>query len=501
MLSVVGLILLGWSLVALTWPLSGDDGVFAWIADTVHRGGAPYRDAWDTKGPGAWLPALLVQKIVGRNSWGIRAFDIAMVVAALFGIRSVARRIALPGGGAIAMALYALWYSSLDFWQSAQPDGWVASWLIVACSLVLVGHPVAALAAGALVGVATLSKPFYLGFAVVLWMLIALVPQRQKRQRGVQSMLVLVGIVATGAAILWLVKAWGGWEAYLDAQRWTRDVYAGLDTNWMMRFPLAFQQVLMTPWGVVVPFALFGAFYPPIKDRRLVWALIVGFLGAVAGVIVQGRFWTYHGLPMLPFLALLADCGFNALRREVAGVPAARFRAAALLLALAAGAIAPLQLFYRFTRSRLNTEIRARYERHEFRYYGHHSDAAYTIIDSLARIEPRPARIMMWAMHMGPYFVNDLTLPTRFAVIRPLFDGPGTSYRARYRAEFEAGMRASPARWWLIPSASLLNRDDELREREISTYPAVAEFLRANYRRAGGTEDWDILEYTGPIVR
>ena len=490
----VAIVFGGWSLLSLTWPLSGDAGVFAWMADTVHRGGAPYVDSWDTKGPSAWLPSLLVQSLFGRTSWGIRLFDIAMVLSAIAAMRAIARRLGQPGSGRVAIALYALWYASLDFWHSAQPDGWVASWLIVACWCALSGGSGGAVAAGALIGVATLVKPFYLGYAVVLWMIVGFAQDRTLRQRIVQAMLVVVGFGLSISALLLATRAWGGLDGFWEVQRWNRDVYARLGDPWLTRIPAMFKGMLLMPWGIVGPIALFGAVRPTRAHRRTIAALAVGFLGAVAGVMLQGKGWMYHWLPMLPFLALLADIGFAALREETAGEIAGRFRRLALLLALAVAALTPLQQFFRYLRTRNSADAIAAYERREFRYYGRYPGSAYSIVDSLARIAPQRARIMLWAMHPAAFVLADLRPPTRFAVIRPLFDGAGTVERANYRVQFIAELEKNPPRWWLMPSSDLLSREDELRGYRLGAFNAASELLQSRYRLAGETSDWMIYE-------
>ena len=40
-----------WAVASLGWPFGLDQGIFAWVGDTVLRGGWPYRDAWEIKGP------------------------------------------------------------------------------------------------------------------------------------------------------------------------------------------------------------------------------------------------------------------------------------------------------------------------------------------------------------------------------------------------------------------------------------------------------------------
>ena len=496
-------VFVGWSLLALTWPLSGDAGVFAWMADTVHRGSVPYVNAWDTKGPGAWLPSLLMQSLFGRTAWAIRAFDVAMLVAALTALRSIARRLEQPGAGRVAVALYIVWYTSLDYWQSAQPDGWVATWLVCACALAMTGEWLAVLFAGALVGLATMVKPFYLGYALVLWIIVVVKPGGSTTGRALRVTLVLAGIVAAVGLPLLYLRHLGAYDGFLEVQRWNRDVYAGLGDPWLTRVPAMFKGMLLMPWGIVGPIALFGAIRPTRAHRRTITALTVAFLGAVAGVMLQGKGWMYHWLPMLPFLALLADIGFGALRTETAGEIAGRFRWLALGLAFAVGGITPLQQFYRYVRSRRSAEMIATYERREFRYYGRYPGSLYGVVDSLQAVAARdPARptILVWAMHPAPQTLADARIPTRFAVIRPLFDGAGTEFRARYRTQFETELRAAPPRWWLQPTPELVATDEELRSHDIRTYLPAANVLLSEYREAGRTTDWMIYERRSAVA-
>jgi hypothetical protein len=499
LLLAVSAVALGWAALSFSWPLSGDAGVFGWMADTVARGGAPYADAWDTKSPGAWLPSLLLQRLTGRNPWSIRVFDLAMLALALLSLRGVARKLEQPGDGRIAVVLYTLWYCSLDYWASAQPDGWVAAWLIAACWCALRASIPDALLAGCLLGLATMVKPFYLGYLVVLLMLVGTAHGRLGRQRVSHAVAVLAGVGLTIAAILGAVRAWGGLDAYWELQRWNAQVYAGFDTPWTTRVPAMFKGMLVMPWGIVAPMALFGAVRPTRKHRRPIHALLIGFAGAVAGVMLQGKGWNYHWLPMLPFLAILSDVGLAALRPENAGEIAGRFRVMALALGLTVAGITPLQMFWRYARSKVSAEAAETYERREFRYYGRDRQSAYHVADSLKVLRQDSTDLLLiWAMHPAVHVLNGLVIPTRFAVIRPLYDGPGTTFRESYRAEFLGEMRATPPRWWLVATPALRAREEELRVHDIADFPEAAALLARDYRVGGQTQDWLIYERRVP---
>ena len=500
LLIAVGAVFVFWCLLSLTWPLSGDAGVFSWMADTAYRGGAPYVDSWDTKGPASWLPSLLMQLIVGRTAWGIRVFDIASVLAAVAAMRSISIALGLSGSGRVAISLYLMWYAGLDFWNSAQPDGWVGAWLIVAVGLALSRKRLGAAGAGLLVGLASMQKPFYVGFIVVIWIVIRASPRRSEGSIGIRTVLAGAGLLAAVGLQLVLLQNLGGLEGYWDVQQWNANVYAPLGDPWLTRLPAAIRGMFQLPWGVVTPFALFGALKLSGRQRLASVALVVGLAGAVLGVVVQGKGWLYHWLPMLPFLALLADAGFGSLTLEAAGEIAGQLRRLTLALALLLAGLAPAQQFYRYVGSRVSAASVATYERREFRFYGRYPGSAYVIVDSLARIEPRSARIALWAMHPAPQYLAGLPQPTRFAVIRPLYDGEGSPYRVRYRAQFDSIIRARPPRWWLLPTQKLIAREPELKEYEIEGFPAAKEFLLTHYRAMGASDDWLVYERIEPAT-
>ena len=45
------------------------------------RGGWPYRDAWEIKGPATHFLYALAQALFGRDVWGLRVLDLALLAA------------------------------------------------------------------------------------------------------------------------------------------------------------------------------------------------------------------------------------------------------------------------------------------------------------------------------------------------------------------------------------------------------------------------------------
>jgi hypothetical protein len=112
-----------------------DQGIYAAVADTVLRGGMPYRDAWDFKPPGIFIIYAATRATFGSGQWAIRlveVFGLASVVGAFF---LLARRFFGDGRiGIIGGALAVLVYAELEFWHTGQPEsfgGILTSWALV----------------------------------------------------------------------------------------------------------------------------------------------------------------------------------------------------------------------------------------------------------------------------------------------------------------------------------------------------------------------------------
>ena len=77
-----------WALSSLWLPYGWDHGAFGYLSDTVLRGGMPYRDALDFKGPLTFYVFAGLQLVFGRQMWAIRAFDLVLLACACFaGVR------------------------------------------------------------------------------------------------------------------------------------------------------------------------------------------------------------------------------------------------------------------------------------------------------------------------------------------------------------------------------------------------------------------------------
>src|SRR5471032_2167823 len=87
-----------WGLSSLWLPFGWDQGLFGYVADVIRRGGMPYRDVWEIKGPLVLYLYSAAQTLFGAHMWSVRVLDLlALAASSLAGYRMLRR---LEGKGA-----------------------------------------------------------------------------------------------------------------------------------------------------------------------------------------------------------------------------------------------------------------------------------------------------------------------------------------------------------------------------------------------------------------
>ena len=161
----LGLFTLLVGLASVTWPFAWDPGIFTWVGDTIRHGGLPYRDAWDAKGPFAYYAYALVQRGEVPAMWPVRLLDLAFVTAGAVAVAVIVRRF-VPGNAGIITAFFlVLTHYSTDFYNTAQPDAWIAAISAIAMTALLRPdldrRPGLAVLAALLLGAGLLQKPTF----------------------------------------------------------------------------------------------------------------------------------------------------------------------------------------------------------------------------------------------------------------------------------------------------------------------------------------------------
>jgi hypothetical protein len=490
---------------SLWWPFGWDQGIFAWIGGTAARGGLPYRDAWDVKGPLTFAPFALTELVFGREMWAIRLFDLALLALAVAAIRRLVRSRAGPGAATGAALLYALAYLGFGYWHTAQPDGWVAMIALVGWAPMLaderaIGRPGVMAAAGIVVGLGVLAKPLYLLLALVPLGALALAGEIPPARR-VRLALAFAGGAA--APVLICAAAFairGGLGALLDT-------YLGFNAELARTGQKPVVRVLRGMYGRMVerpavllalPAAAAGVAVLARDARRTAIVLGGWLLLALLIVFIQGRLFGYHWHAVFAPLAVLTGIGLGRLWRPNGGAPALEIRSAvALLTLLLASLIArqPAREVYSWLRHVTGEATRTEYLA-DYAYPG----LGYSPADDRAAaawLAGRTAsgdRVLAWSDPAVNWLARR-DPPGRLAFHIPVnsFDGtPLTARQLAYREELLADLGRGGPRYILIADRALQHEPDY----QLSIpgqFPALAALLAAEYEETARIGGWHVF--------
>ena len=505
-----------WAVGYLAWPFSNDQGILSWVGEVVRRGGMPYRDGWDVKGPLTYLLYAVPGALFGRNQWGLRAFDLAVLGVGLW---CVARIVRQQGGsawaGRVASLLWLLWYASIDHHGTAQPDGWAA--VLLAGAVVPLtrrgvtsGFTRSTIAAGALIGAAMLVKPTYAAMlAMPALQGVASFRAADARRAVMQGWLA----VAMGAALV--VGACWGWlaangalDAMLDVQfGWIPTAYTDVTSAWPSRIYTLMHHLTAEHFALAMPFVVAGLALA-WRRARADAALFVAWVGAsLLGVAAQGNFWEYHWHALYPPMAVLAaltldaivaptEQGASAPPSHAPGAALRTFASSAAIMLLVSAALEPaMDVYRRALRPGTWHSLFGPYASGEafdetVRWIRERSDAT----------EP----VLVWGQLSGVNWLADRASVSRFAHMTPLVVPPGNARRERYRDELLDGVRRTPPRLVIALASEMCARrpteDERFRSGEVprvlfclEELPALHDIVRRDYdvdRRIGLLEIW-----------
>lgn len=492
---IVAALAVAWGIASLSWPFGMDQGVLAWVGDVIARGGIPYRDAWDMKGPLAHFVYAFAQKALGRNVWSIRVVDLLVL---LTGVVALVRIVASLTSGGVARwtgVVFVLWYGSMSFMDTAQPDGWVSVLVLLALAPLLIAQAEAsrahALVAGLLIGLCTLSKPFYAGFLILP--LIHFAVHRRDSAAGV-----LVPAASMIAAFLAPIVAAAAWFGHHGAigdlvdvhLLYTSQIYSGLGS---LSLGTRVRGVVEFLWlgkvvVVAIPPVVLGAVVLWQEHRRVALVVLTWVALVVAFVALQNRFSPYQWLPLGPPLAILGGVGFDSLfrRTETGGLrPKGPANRAHLLGVLVLGVI----VFHASFRPAFFTAQWLAFlagQSSKDQYYSRLSQGGWVVpVDAMnaaryvqARTD-QDDRVAVWGYDAGILFMAGRKSPSRLGGWSgPLVLGQGTAIHERYWREYLRDLRAAPPKYFVV------NQDESLSGSPLHLrhYRGLEEFLRLHYK-------------------
>lgn len=438
-----------WAAGSLAWPFGYDQGAISRSADVLLRGGIPFRDAFDVKGPASFLPSAAALALFGRNWWGLRLLDLVAVGWIALAIGRLGSRFAGRACGIAAALLWVLAYGNTGAGNTAQPDLWV-SWLLLATgtSICLSDEPPAswrlALLAAA-VGVATLVKPFYAAF-LILPAGAVLLDRPAGRRRGA------LGLVTVGFVVpVLLAGVWYGmhgglgalWEAYVsfNVSKNSPDLI-GVAVS-AISYGLVLDPVVL----IAFPLAVAGAVALYRVSPRA--ALVLGgwFVLALLCILIQRPYFPYRLHTISPVMAVLAAVAVARLRgnaRNDPGGTAVPDTLGAVLFLLAAVTLGrhPLGEGLRGIKVLAGVTPRAEYYG-QFRIW-HHASAsdAMAVTRFLADSTPPGTAVFAWDWPSVAVLADRPTTP-RLIVSVVTNDAVPEAVRQHYLDELARDLRAA----------------------------------------------------------
>jgi hypothetical protein len=330
-LAVVCWLVVGFSsLSILLFSFGRDQGIYAVVADTILKGGMPYRDAWDFKPPGIFLTYALAQALFGKSMLAIRLLEVLGLLATVLGLQRLGQVFFdKPKAGLVAGAVASLLQAELEFWHTGQPETF-GGYLTVAALVVVTLEPaqrrrwLVPVATGALFGLCALFKPPLGGGILVCgaYLLTREQVHAAKLPKLLRYAILLGGGFALPLALtlIW-IAARGAWPAFW----WTfHDFVPGYTKlNWsdahaagMLYYALqeAFVKFsALSAFGVIAAIAM-----TPIHSREREGIFLV--LGIIAiqltGITMQGKFFPYHYAATLLLISFIAGLGIYKLFRR-----------------------------------------------------------------------------------------------------------------------------------------------------------------------------------------
>ena len=503
------------AVTAVAWPFAWDPGIFTWVGETIRHGGLPYRDAWDAKGPFSYYAYALVQG-AGPRMWPVRLLDLGFLALGALGVGSIVRRFGDARTATVTALLVALTYYASDFWNTAQPDAWIAC--LAALAMAMLVHPESGnrplrlSVAAFLIGMGVLQKPTF-----AVWLPLPLLAVWLTRRGAVgrdgarpvaMSFIAIIAAVLPAAiTAMWFARQ-GALPALIEGYltlnlEVSRNVVGGVPRA------LAWLLTRVPPVMLLgLPGLVLGGVWLWRRERRaalllMTWAGLAWLL-----VAVQRRYFPYHWHPVLIASAPVAGIGFAAaLRwpdRDFAS-PASRHLARAAVGILLVLLIMPLQVRIRDAVARLTGRMD---EQTYLTQFPAHESAIIQADLALAQyLRTNTAvedRVMVWDSPLANALAGRKS-PTRigffFPLVTPRAGGgafPPGPVQQRMRAEYLGGLDDPATRFVAVTADALAGREPQPRKSIPMLFPEFGERLARSWTVVDSTAGYLIFARQAP---
>jgi hypothetical protein len=495
--------------VSLIYPFGRDQGIHAFIADAMLSGKVVYRDVFNIKPPLTTVVHALALVLFGHSMTAIRILDLLWNLATALVLYTFAARVFRSRWvGAAAGFLYSLFYYRLGYWETAQTDGWLNLPVAGAIAFFMLAHEredgrarLLWLASGLCCGLAILFK-YTIGALPLLLALMLLLGYRRDLRRAATSIAWLVlGVLIPMVSCAFVLLTSGAMPTFVESQFGLLPSYStiGTTSGLVARFDafvvaLFYRPSLQLPATVLAAGTLAGAVLylrrPDLRPGLRLWT--IWLITAYASTFVQGKFFIYHFLPLLPVAA--AAGALLAVVLPPARLGRARLPVGIALLVLLIPLAGFLPSFHNLVRVATGKTTARDYwlsDRHLRSDYYLRDDIE--LADYLRQTTPVTDRAYIWGYDPAVYFLARRGTVTRFLYNFPMI----TAYAQRkFRAEFMRAYVRDPAEVFAVehddptPGASGSNKDSYSFLQE---FPELLAFVDSEYRPDTTIGRFDVL--------
>jgi len=512
--------------VSLVYPFGRDQGIYGLLARTVLQGQTLYRDVLAGVPPMTVLTHLLAQLLFGSSMTALRLLDLLWTAAtAGFVYLFFARAFGRSWQAVTAGVLYSFLYYTLDFWNSAQVDGFLN--LPVAAAFALAATALASrrsarntgwqwFGAGLLVGAAVFFKYSILALVPALAVLALVVPEGRKRWNWRAALVFVSGSACLCIIVLGLLGASGALGGFLEP--WLRygagyvrvgsaatgplGALGQLLDRCLLHPDLGIGAVLGLP-GLFASILLFVRGRKGTRQRlRMGLVAVWAWLGVAAlAVLVQGKLFTYHYLPLLPPLAVLATFGLALLLEPAVGSLRRDWQRRLLLAGLAFAILASTSYPSRFKdllRVASGAEFAPHFWKRDLHETGDFSFGEQMVVADYIRDFSGPAdRVLVWGVDPLINFLADRRSVTRFPYNHVLISDWAWE---GHRAEFLRDLTGHPPELLVVTHEDATpwqtGRDEDSFEAMMGLAP-LRQFVTANYELEIQIGRFDVLRRIG----
>jgi hypothetical protein len=311
---------LGLSLISIHVPFARDQGVAAYIGSMILSGKAPYKDVYHFNLPGIFFAYTIAFKIFGKSIEAVNLFDALYRAITLISVWALARRTAGWKTGLWAGCLYGV-FSTLvyaDYWDMAQKETFTILPLCLALLMAVSGGKaklkryLCLFLAGLFSAAACYFKPTLgLPFLVILGYLLLTKIEPAKTRIAHAGWMIAGFAMAWIPLIVYLVNHYAVQEfvqgVFIFGRFYGAQRYSGLLE--VIGLPIIKTSRLIYEWRFLTAASIAGIIAitrskTPARALIFFWGMAI-----YLNILVQMKFFTYHWIPLLAPLSLLAGRG------------------------------------------------------------------------------------------------------------------------------------------------------------------------------------------------